>query len=85
MGADIALPQLINIVRPKKGKPTSSKREIIAAGKVLLQFGLGTQTEVSVDDIKNRLTRQLQVLREELPAAMLERVLSRLRVIWTDS
>jgi hypothetical protein len=83
-GADIAIPFLIKVVKDAKaGK--GPRREGIASSKVLLQFGLGTQTEVSVDDIRNRLTRQLEVLREELPAPLLDRILPRLRVIWVGS
>lgn len=80
-GADKAIPKLIAIVEDAK----SEKSEITAAGKVLLQFGLGTQTEVSVEDIKHRLTRQMEVLREEIPLAILERVVARLHPIWTGS
>jgi hypothetical protein len=94
-GADVAIPFLKSVVEEaieaKKKKKDGvlglfrSKAEAIAASKILLQFGLGTQTEVSVDDIRNRLSRQLEVLREELPAALLERVLTRLKPIWTDA
>ena len=80
-GADKAIPKLLAIVEDE----TSQKSEVIAAGDKLLKYGLGTQTEVSVEDIKHRLTRQMEFLRERLSAAVLDGILPGLHSIWSGS
>jgi len=83
-GADVAIPKLIAIVEDV----TSEKREITAAGKVLLQFGLGTQTEISIEDVKYRWQRTLNEMRQcaiegLLSEDALGRMLARIKPLWT--
>lgn len=77
-GADEAIPILRAILKNGKAR----KAERIAAGRELLKYGLGLQREVSMDEVRERLSRTIALLWEELPAGDAERILGRLRPIW---
>lgn len=77
-GADVAIPKLIAILKHPKSKPMAR----IQAADKLLKYGLGTVREVSVDEVKDRLRRTVEVIRAELPPEDAERILARLRPIW---
>lgn len=90
-GADLAIPILVAMLNDKTLRATNPGVVAQAADK-LLKYGLGTQTEVSVDDVKHRLARTLSVLRDMLsPDALtadahprlLNDVLTALKPIWS--
>jgi hypothetical protein len=80
-GASIAIPKLIEIVQ-NEALMRKRPNAITEAADKLLKYGLGTQKEVSVDDIKHRLARTLLVLRDELDPSALVRVMDRIKPIW---
>ena len=80
-GADRAIPKLIAIVENAELLKKRPAVVALAADK-LLKYGLGTQKEVSVEDVKHRLVRTIGVLRDELASDVLARVVERLRPIW---
>lgn len=81
-GAEKAIPKLVAMIE-NKTLHTKRPEVVIQASERLLKYGLGTQTEVSVEDVKHRLTRTLTVLREELAPEILARVLGKLKPIWS--
>lgn len=50
---------------------------------VMAKYGLGTTSEVTLDDVRGRLARTLDTIRAVLPAAQAERVISALKPIWS--
>lgn len=61
------------LVSPKPG-------ERLQALKLLAELGMGEQ--VAVSEVKARMRAQVEVLREELPPELFERVAQRLTEIW---
>jgi hypothetical protein len=47
------------------------------------KYGLGTVKEISLDDVRSRLTRQLEVIRSLLPPEQAEAVILAIREVWT--
>lgn len=54
----------------------------IRAIDTLAKYGVGTLREVSVDQVRERLHRTLEVLREDLSPKQAAHIISRLRGIW---
>jgi len=50
---------------------------------VLAKYGLGTVKEVSVDEVRERVRRTVEVIRNELPENLTTHVINLLRDIWT--
>ena len=58
--------------------PKPSER--LMAIKLLAELGMGEQ--VAVSEVKARMRQQVQVLRDELPPELFERVAQRLTEVW---
>jgi len=80
LGADEAVPRLLAMLRNPRARPVL----VIQAAQLLLKYGLGTVRELSVEEVKDRLRLTIEVLRTELPADEAQRVLARIRPIWTS-
>lgn len=50
---------------------------------MLARYGLGTTREVSVEDVKDRLTATIAAVREVVPAPHAEQLIALLREVWT--
>ena len=56
--------------------------ERIRAIDALGRYGVGSVREVSVDDVRTRLARMLEVIRAQLPPEDADRVIAALKPIW---
>lgn len=56
-------------------------QQIRVAG-LAFQYALGTQKEVTVEAVREKLGETVRVMRDELPDELAARVLSRMREIW---
>ncbi|GLC25077.1 hypothetical protein [Roseisolibacter agri] len=84
-GAERAIPVLIDIVEDaqlRKKKPAV----VAIAGDKLLKYGLGTQKEITVDEVKGRVRKTIDAARELLPPeaypGLFADFMARLNAIW---
>jgi hypothetical protein len=54
----------------------------IRALDVLAKYGLGAATDVTVDQVRERLGRTVEVIRRRLPAELSAAILNEMRTIW---
>ncbi|GJG88711.1 hypothetical protein tb265_38920 [Gemmatimonadetes bacterium T265] len=80
-GADEAIPVLRGIVLDAKLRTKRPAVVVLAADK-LLKYGLGTQKEVSIDEVKGRLRKTIDLARELLPPDLFRDFAARLHTVW---
>ncbi len=61
---------------------TAMHRDRIRAVDTLAKYGLGPLKEVSVEDVRGRLSATLELLRKELDPGEADHLILRLREIW---
>lgn len=77
-GAAEAIPKLRAMIETGDARP----EVIVQAADKLLKYGLGTVHEISVDEVKGRLQRTVDLIRAELSPEDAARVLAGMRPIW---
>lgn len=65
-----------------EGAVSPSPADRIKAIDVLGKYGLDSRTQLSVEEIRDRLSRQLIAIRENLPPALADKVVGQLRAVW---
>lgn len=60
-----------------------SPADRLRALDLLARYGLGTTREISVEDVKERLSATVAAVRALVPAPYAEPLLSKLRKVWT--
>lgn len=63
--------------------PRLTATERLKALDLMARYGLGTTRDVSVEDIRDRLTATLAAIRKLVPCPEAERLVAELRGIWT--
>jgi hypothetical protein len=63
--------------------PRLTATERLKALDLMARYGLGTTRDVSVEDVRDRLTATLAAIRRHLPIPEAERLVAELRGIWT--
>lgn len=63
---------------------SATPKERIAAIDILAKYGLGQLKEVSVEAVRERVGRTLELIRVHCPADVASRLLTALRPIWTE-
>src|SRR5688572_29774356 len=75
---DQAVPKLRAIVYSR----TARHVDRIRASDVLGKYGMTSGATIGVDDVREGLRQQSEVIRETLPAEQAEALLTRIRAIW---
>jgi hypothetical protein len=63
--------------------PRLAPADRLRALDLLGRYGLGTTRELSVEEVRDRLTQTVHAVRALVPAPYLEPVLAKLREVWT--
>jgi hypothetical protein len=63
--------------------PAIAPAERLRALDLLGRYGLGSTRELSVEDVRERLTATVAAIRAVVPPAYAEDVLTRLRRVWS--
>jgi hypothetical protein len=63
--------------------PTIAPAERLRALDLLGRYGMGSTRELSVEDVKDRLTATVATIRAMVPAPHAEHLLARLRGVWS--
>ena len=61
---------------------SATHRDRMRAVDILAKYGLGQLREVSVEDVRGRLSATLELLRQELDPDQADHLIMRLREIW---
>ena len=61
---------------------SATHRDRIRAVDILAKYGLGQLREVSVEDVRGRLSATIELLRQELDPSEADRLIMHLRDIW---
>ena len=78
-----SLEQRIEVLEEIADNPDALDRDRIKAVDILGKYGLGTLRELSVEDVRERLRATLELLKQELHEDDADRLIARLRGIWT--
>ena len=78
-----SLDERVAILEQIADNPDASDRDRIKAVDVMARYGLGTLRELSVEDVRERLRATLELLKQELHEDDADRLIARLRGIWT--
>jgi hypothetical protein len=62
--------------------PTANKPDRLKAIDLMGKYGLGTTKELTVDTVRERLQKTIDIIREELPEPDANRLLDALESVW---
>jgi len=72
----------VSVLEEIADSPEADPADRIRAVDVLARYGLGAASDVSVDQVRERLVRTLALLRHRLPADLAGTVIQEMRAIW---
>ena len=78
-----SLDERVAVLEEIADNPDASDRDRIKAVDILGKYGLGTVREITVEDVRGRLRATLELLRDELDEDQADRLIGRLKGIWT--
>jgi hypothetical protein len=62
--------------------PKADPADRIRAVDVMARYGLGAASDVSVDQVRDRLGRTVALVRDRLPADLAATIIQEMRAIW---
>ena len=63
--------------------PSALNSDRIRALDLLGKYGIGAVQELSTDDVRHRLERTLEVIRERTPQVLADTLIGELQLVWT--
>ncbi len=78
-----SLDERVSVLEEIADDTTAAPGDRIRAVDVLAKYGLGAATELTVDQVRERLARTVALVRETLPPEQADPLLHRMQEVWT--
>jgi hypothetical protein len=72
----------VSVLEEIADSPEADPADRIRAVDILAKYGLGAASDVTVDQVRERLGRTVEVIRRRLPAEIAASILNEMRAIW---
>jgi hypothetical protein len=72
----------VSVLEEIADSPEADPADRIRAVDILAKYGLGTASDVTVDQVRDRLGRTVALVRDRLPADLAGAVIQEMRAIW---
>jgi hypothetical protein len=77
-----SLDDRVTVLEEIADDPAMAASDRIRAVDVIAKYGLGAASEVTVDQVRERLAQTVALVREALPAEMADPLLRRMQEVW---